>query len=171
MSKPQLDPPLSTPPHLFGWGGGVQVREGRKDNIVRHRERAGQTKGEGFAMLRWGEGRFCHGSVDTPTTGVDIGFETLRQNVEEKVKCVDTASSGVDTSSSSQRTQLTGLYCVSTQPQVESTLDPVPRRPTRAMSFLKEGKKSGKEASASRGAEQRRQGEKKEKKKEKKRRG
>ncbi|MQM20228.1 hypothetical protein Taro_053244 [Colocasia esculenta] len=42
---------------------------------------------------------------------------------------VDTRSSSVDTSPSSQRTQLTGLYCVSTQPQVVSTLDPVPRRP------------------------------------------
>ncbi|MQL81906.1 hypothetical protein Taro_014374 [Colocasia esculenta] len=73
--------------------------------------------------------RFCHGSVDTPTTGVDTGFQTLRQNDEEKVKCVDIASSGVDTSPSSQRTQLTGLYYVSTQPQVVSTLDPVPRRP------------------------------------------
>ncbi|MQM14047.1 hypothetical protein Taro_046976 [Colocasia esculenta] len=73
--------------------------------------------------------RFCHGSVDTPTTGVDTGFQTLRQNDEEKVKCVDTASSGVDTRPSSQRTQLTGLYSVSTQPQVVSTLDPVPRGP------------------------------------------
>ncbi|MQM23287.1 hypothetical protein Taro_056351 [Colocasia esculenta] len=73
--------------------------------------------------------RFCHGSVDTPTTGVDTGFQTLRQNDEEKVKCADTASSGVDTSPSSQRTQLTGLYCVSTHPQVVSTLDPVLRRP------------------------------------------
>ncbi|MQL78451.1 hypothetical protein Taro_010877, partial [Colocasia esculenta] len=53
--------------------------------------------------------RFCHGSVDIPTTGVDTGFQTLRQNDEEKVKCVDTASSGVDTRPSSQRTQLTDL--------------------------------------------------------------
>ncbi|MQL68444.1 hypothetical protein Taro_000747, partial [Colocasia esculenta] len=45
-------------------------------------------------------------------------FQTLRQNDEQKVKCVDTASSGVDTKPSSQRTQLTGLYSVSTQPQV-----------------------------------------------------
>ncbi|MQL72337.1 hypothetical protein Taro_004677 [Colocasia esculenta] len=71
----------------------------------------------------------CKGSVDTPTTGVDTEFQTLRQNDEEKVKCVDTASSGVDTRPSSQRTQLTGLYSVSTQPQVVSTLDPVPRGP------------------------------------------
>ncbi|MQL86165.1 hypothetical protein Taro_018695 [Colocasia esculenta] len=71
----------------------------------------------------------CKGSVDTPTTGVDTGFQTLRQNDEEKVKCVDTASCGVDTRPSSQRTQLTGLYSVSTQPQVVSTLDPVPRGP------------------------------------------
>ncbi|MQM21413.1 hypothetical protein Taro_054453 [Colocasia esculenta] len=42
---------------------------------------------------------------------------------------VDTESSSVDTSPSSQRTQLTGLYYVSTHPQVVSTLDPVPRRP------------------------------------------
>ncbi|MQL94257.1 hypothetical protein Taro_026911 [Colocasia esculenta] len=66
--------------------------------------------------------RFCHGSVDTPTTGVDTGFQTLRQNDEEKVN-------GVDTRPSSQRTQLTGLNSVSTQPQVVSTLDPVPRGP------------------------------------------
>ncbi|MQL69545.1 hypothetical protein Taro_001840 [Colocasia esculenta] len=39
------------------------------------------------------------------------------------------ASSGVDTRPSSQRTQLTGLYSVSTQPQVVSTLDPVLRGP------------------------------------------
>ncbi|MQM11696.1 hypothetical protein Taro_044605 [Colocasia esculenta] len=48
----------------------------------------------------------CKGSVDTPLTGVDTVFQTLRQNGEEKVKCVDTASSGVDTRPSSQRTQL-----------------------------------------------------------------
>ncbi|MQM10276.1 hypothetical protein Taro_043168 [Colocasia esculenta] len=46
----------------------------------------------------------CKGSVDTPPTGVDTMLQTLRQNDEEKVKCVDTASSGVDTRSSSQRT-------------------------------------------------------------------
>ncbi|MQM07267.1 hypothetical protein Taro_040104 [Colocasia esculenta] len=51
--------------------------------------------------------KFCHGSVDTLTTGLDTGFQTLRKNDEEKVKCVDTASSGVDTRPSSQRTQLT----------------------------------------------------------------
>ncbi|MQM06038.1 hypothetical protein Taro_038856 [Colocasia esculenta] len=59
---------------------------------------------------------------------------------------------------------------VSTQAQVVSTLDPVPRRPVWQFwtSFLEKGKESGKEASASRGAEQCRQREKKEKKKEKK---
>ncbi|MQL81177.1 hypothetical protein Taro_013631 [Colocasia esculenta] len=30
--------------------------------------------------------RFCHGSVDTPSTGVDTVFQTLRKNDEEKVK-------------------------------------------------------------------------------------
>ncbi|MQL67929.1 hypothetical protein Taro_000205 [Colocasia esculenta] len=50
--------------------------------------------------------RFFHGNVGTPTTGVDTGFQTLRQNDEEKVKCVDTASSGVDTRPSSQRTHV-----------------------------------------------------------------
>ncbi|MQM05310.1 hypothetical protein Taro_038117, partial [Colocasia esculenta] len=71
----------------------------------------------------------CKGSVDTPLTGVDTVFQTLRQNDEEKVKCVDTASSGVDTKPSSQRTQLTGLYSVSTQPQVVcvDTSDPSQR--------------------------------------------
>ncbi|MQM18610.1 hypothetical protein Taro_051604 [Colocasia esculenta] len=38
------------------------------------------------------------------------------------------------------------------------------QRKTRAKSFLEEGRKSGKKASASRGVEQRRQGKKKEKK-------
>ncbi|MQM01605.1 hypothetical protein Taro_034365, partial [Colocasia esculenta] len=37
------------------------------------------------------------------------GFQTLRQNDEEKVKCVDTSSSGVDTRSSSQKTCLSVL--------------------------------------------------------------
>ncbi|MQL97936.1 hypothetical protein Taro_030631 [Colocasia esculenta] len=58
--------------------------------------------------------RFCHGSVDTPTTGEDTGFHTLRQNDKEKVKCVDTALSGVDTSPSSQRTELIVWDSVST---------------------------------------------------------
>ncbi|MQM00996.1 hypothetical protein Taro_033745 [Colocasia esculenta] len=86
-----------------------------------------------FTIDDWQEAygvyKFCHGSVDTLTTGVDTGFQTLRQNDEEKVKCVDTASSGVDTRPNSRRTQLTSLYSVSTQPQVVSTLDPVPRGP------------------------------------------
>ncbi|MQL98451.1 hypothetical protein Taro_031159 [Colocasia esculenta] len=42
-------------------------------------------------------------------------------------------------------------------------LQSIPRK-TRAKSFLEEGRKSGKKASASRGAEQHRQGKKKEKK-------
>ncbi|MQL69762.1 hypothetical protein Taro_002086 [Colocasia esculenta] len=71
-----------------------------------------------FTIDDWQEAygvyRFCHGSVDTPTIGVDTGLQTLRQNDEEKVKCVDTVSSGVDTSLSSQRTQLTVWDSVST---------------------------------------------------------
>ncbi|MQL68591.1 hypothetical protein Taro_000889 [Colocasia esculenta] len=68
--------------------------------------------------------RFCHGSVDTPSTGVDIGFQILRQNDEEKVKCVDTASSGVDTSPSLQKTQLPDWDSVSTQSQAVLTQVP-----------------------------------------------
>ncbi|MQL94581.1 hypothetical protein Taro_027237 [Colocasia esculenta] len=51
----------------------------------------------------------CKGSVDTPSIGVDTMLQTLRKNDEEKVNGVDTASSGVDTSPTSQRTQLTAL--------------------------------------------------------------
>ncbi|MQL91034.1 hypothetical protein Taro_023639 [Colocasia esculenta] len=90
------------------------------------------TNRHGFASSSSGTYISCKGSVDTPLTGVDTVFQTLRQNVEEKVKCVDTALSGVDTRPSSQRTQLTGLYSVSTQPQVSrcvSTLVTLPREP------------------------------------------
>ncbi|MQL72713.1 hypothetical protein Taro_005022 [Colocasia esculenta] len=71
----------------------------------------------------------CKGSVDTPTTGVDTGYQTLRQSHEEMVKCVDTVPSGVDTRPSSQRTQLAGWDSVPTQPVSVSTLEPSPRRP------------------------------------------
>ncbi|MQM01311.1 hypothetical protein Taro_034066 [Colocasia esculenta] len=73
--------------------------------------------------------KFCHGSVDTPTTGVDTGFQTQGKMMKKWSSGVDTGSSSVDTSPSSQRTQLTVLDSVSTQPEVVSTLDPVPRRP------------------------------------------
>ncbi|MQL75379.1 hypothetical protein Taro_007748 [Colocasia esculenta] len=65
------------------------------------------------------------GSVDTPPTGVDTMLQTLRQNDEEK--CVDIGSSGVDTRSSSQKTCLSILDSVSTQPEVVSTLVTLPR--------------------------------------------
>ncbi|MQL75993.1 hypothetical protein Taro_008377, partial [Colocasia esculenta] len=109
---------------LANYGGESSLKE---EKILMGRKFKGCTWSKGVVAVK--EVRFCHGSVDTPTTGVNTGFQTLRQNDEEKVKCVDTASSGVDTSPSSLRTQLTDLYCVSTQPQVVSTLDPVPRRP------------------------------------------
>ncbi|MQM15071.1 hypothetical protein Taro_048008, partial [Colocasia esculenta] len=54
-------------------------------------------------------------------------LQTLRQNDEEK--CVDTGSSGVDTRSSSQKAYLPILYSVSTQPEVVSTLETLPREP------------------------------------------
>ncbi|MQL83275.1 hypothetical protein Taro_015757, partial [Colocasia esculenta] len=73
--------------------------------------------------------RFCHGGVDTPSTGVDTMLQTQGKMMKKWSSGVDTGSSSVDTSPSSQRTQLTRLYCVSTQPQVVSTLDPVPRTP------------------------------------------
>ncbi|MQL76129.1 hypothetical protein Taro_008519 [Colocasia esculenta] len=152
-----------------------------------------KTKGQGTSILsEVGVCRFCHGGVDTPSTGVDTMLQALRQKMKKWSSGVDTGSSSVDTSPSSQRTQLTGLYCVSTQPQVVSTLDPVPRRPVwqfwtgginthvlgtpndptreQAKTILEKGDLSGKEASASRGAKQRRQRENQEKKKEKKRR-
>ncbi|MQL99525.1 hypothetical protein Taro_032254 [Colocasia esculenta] len=70
--------------------------------------------------------------VDNP---VDNPNESCRQDWKPASKGRLTrqqkGSSSVDTSPSSQRSQLTGLYCVSTQPQVVSTLDPVPRRHVR----------------------------------------
>ncbi|MQL89087.1 hypothetical protein Taro_021655 [Colocasia esculenta] len=69
----------------------------------------------------------CKGSVDTPPTGVDTMLQTIRQNDEEK--CVDTGSSGVGTRSSSQKTCLSVLDSVSTQPEVVSTLVTLPREP------------------------------------------
>ncbi|MQL81365.1 hypothetical protein Taro_013816, partial [Colocasia esculenta] len=132
--------------------------------------------------------RFCHGSVDTPTTGVDTGFQTLRQNDEEK--CVDTLLGQVDTLRKLFHFMLhLDTWPLGVQGDLPRFLCPhtlrlfmdiwgykypcpwhskvIPRK-TRAKSFLEKGRKSGKEASASRGAEQRRQGEKKENKKEKK---
>ncbi|MQM06905.1 hypothetical protein Taro_039736 [Colocasia esculenta] len=94
--------------------------------------------------------------LEAHSTVVDCQRKTVR------VKCVDTAPGSVDTSPRFQKTCLPDWDSVSTQSSI-------PRK-TRAKSFLGEGKKSRKEASASRGAEQRRQGKKKEKKKEKKRR-
>ncbi|MQL70486.1 hypothetical protein Taro_002791 [Colocasia esculenta] len=73
--------------------------------------------------------KFCRGGVDTPSTGVDRMLQTQGKMMMKWSSGVDTGLSSVDTSPSSQRTQLTGLYCVSTQPQVVLTLDPVPRRP------------------------------------------
>ncbi|MQL83186.1 hypothetical protein Taro_015668, partial [Colocasia esculenta] len=54
-------------------------------------------------------------------------LQTLRQNDEET--CVDTGSSDVDTRSSSQKTCLSVLDSVSTQPEVVSTLVTLPREP------------------------------------------
>ncbi|MQM01159.1 hypothetical protein Taro_033910, partial [Colocasia esculenta] len=134
--------------------------------------------------------RFCHGSVDTPIDGVNTRSESLMVFHEDRVKCVDTAPGSVDTSPRFQKTQLPDWDSVSTQPvnrvkcvdTAPGRVDTSPRfqktqlpdwdsvstqqipRKTRAKSLLEEGKKSGKEASTSRGAEQCRQGKKKEKK-------
>ncbi|MQL70655.1 hypothetical protein Taro_002967 [Colocasia esculenta] len=72
---------------------------------------------------RKGVYRFRQGSVDTPTTGVDTVLQTQGKMMKKWSSGVDTGSSSVDTSPSSQRSQLTGLYYVSTHPQVVSTLD------------------------------------------------
>ncbi|MQL74926.1 hypothetical protein Taro_007278 [Colocasia esculenta] len=57
----------------------------------------------------------CKGSVDTPTTGVDTGYQTLRQNHEEM--CVDTVPGSVDTSDLSQRASFIELgQCVDKVP-------------------------------------------------------
>ncbi|MQM00890.1 hypothetical protein Taro_033633 [Colocasia esculenta] len=87
---------------------------------------------KGMKSASWLEAvknRFCHGSVDTPTTGVNTGFQTLRQNDEEKAKCVDTASSGVDTRPSSQRTQLTGSLW--TYGAINTLIFGTPKHPTQ----------------------------------------
>ncbi|MQM02313.1 hypothetical protein Taro_035082 [Colocasia esculenta] len=60
--------------------------------------------------------RFCHGSVDTPIDGVDIG-----------VKCVDTAPGSVDTCPRFQKTCLPDWDSVSTQSRCVSTLVTLPR--------------------------------------------
>ncbi|MQM14680.1 hypothetical protein Taro_047616 [Colocasia esculenta] len=72
---------------------------------------------------------FCHGSVDTPSTGVDTGLQALRQKMKKWSSGVDTRSSSVDTRPSSQRTLSTVFYSVSTQPEVVSTLVTLPREP------------------------------------------
>ncbi|MQL70139.1 hypothetical protein Taro_002446, partial [Colocasia esculenta] len=59
----------------------------------------------------YGEYRFCLGSVDTPLTGVDTVFQTLRQNDEEKKTC------------------LAVLDSVSTLPELVLTLVTLPREP------------------------------------------
>ncbi|MQL80929.1 hypothetical protein Taro_013383 [Colocasia esculenta] len=150
--KKKLTPGLTTAKPNIGKKHPFSIMEGpsqeKKPKVIipttpeksncKHCDKPGHTTDECWrkvgACLHYGSRehgayRFCHGSVDTPTTGVDTGFQTLRQNDEEMVKRVDTASSSVDIRPSAQRTQLTGPYSVSTQPQVVSTLDPVPRGP------------------------------------------
>ncbi|MQL86499.1 hypothetical protein Taro_019032, partial [Colocasia esculenta] len=99
-----------------GEGGDSDRRARSKRTISRRRTDEG--------LL--GVYRFCHGSVDTPTTGVDTVLQTQGKMMKKWSSGIDTGSSSVDTSPNSQRSQLTGLYCVSTQPQVVSTLDPGP---------------------------------------------
>ncbi|MQM03493.1 hypothetical protein Taro_036275 [Colocasia esculenta] len=48
----------------------------------------------------------CHGSVDTPTDGVDTGHQSLKQIHEDRVHCVDTVPGSVDTRPSLQKTHL-----------------------------------------------------------------
>ncbi|MQL94923.1 hypothetical protein Taro_027583 [Colocasia esculenta] len=38
-----------------------------------------------------------HGSVDTPTDGVDTGHQSLKQIHEDRVHCVDTVPGSVNT--------------------------------------------------------------------------
>ncbi|MQL85260.1 hypothetical protein Taro_017778 [Colocasia esculenta] len=56
----------------------------------------------------------CHGSVDTPTDGVDIGHQSLKQIHEDMVHCVDTVPGSVDTRPSLQKTLLPDRDSVST---------------------------------------------------------
>ncbi|MQL81897.1 hypothetical protein Taro_014366, partial [Colocasia esculenta] len=66
-------------------------------------------------------------SVDTPIDGVDTGSESLKLFHEDRVKCVDTVPSSVDTRPSLQKTQLPDWDSVSTQPvAVVKCVDTVP---------------------------------------------
>ncbi|MQL87216.1 hypothetical protein Taro_019751 [Colocasia esculenta] len=68
-----------------------------------------------------------HGSVDTPTDGVDTGHQSLKQIHENRVHCVDTVPGSVDTRPSLQKTHLPDWDSVSTQPVSVLTLEPSPR--------------------------------------------
>ncbi|MQM02171.1 hypothetical protein Taro_034939 [Colocasia esculenta] len=57
--------------------------------------------------------RFCHGSVDTPIDGVDIGSESLKLFHENRVKLLGQSSS-VDTQVDCVDTTMTKADCVDT---------------------------------------------------------
>ncbi|MQM07579.1 hypothetical protein Taro_040420, partial [Colocasia esculenta] len=50
-----------------------------------------------------------HGSVNTPTNGVDTGHQSLKQIHEDRVHCVDTVPGSVDTRPNLQKTHLPDL--------------------------------------------------------------
>ncbi|MQM03242.1 hypothetical protein Taro_036013 [Colocasia esculenta] len=71
----------------------------------------------------------CKGSVDTPPTGVNKMLQTQSRMMKKWSSGVDTGSSSVDTRFSSQKAFLPIMYSVSTQPEVVSTLETLPREP------------------------------------------
>ncbi|MQM06800.1 hypothetical protein Taro_039629 [Colocasia esculenta] len=70
---------------------------------------------QGKIMKKWSS------SVDTGSSSVDTMLQTQGKTIQKWSSGVDTESSSVDTRPSSQRTQSTGLYWVSTQDKVVST--------------------------------------------------
>ncbi|MQM15216.1 hypothetical protein Taro_048158 [Colocasia esculenta] len=76
---------------------------------------------QGKMMKKWSSG------VDTESSSVDTMLQTQGKMMKKWSSGVDTESSSVDTRPSSQRTQSTGLYRVSTQDQVVSTLETLHR--------------------------------------------
>ncbi|MQM04515.1 hypothetical protein Taro_037316 [Colocasia esculenta] len=69
------------------------------------------------------------GSVDTTISGVDTMAQSKDRNVKKRSTSVDTSPGQVDTRDRSQRNMLTGFYLMSTQNQIVSTLESLPRRP------------------------------------------
>ncbi|MQM16689.1 hypothetical protein Taro_049649 [Colocasia esculenta] len=71
----------------------------------------------------------CKGSVDTAPTGVDTMLQTQGKMMKKWSRGADTRSSCVDTRFGSHKACLSVLYSVSTQPEVVSTLETLPREP------------------------------------------